>query len=147
MCTRCPIRTYPKPHEAGGGTEEHTNCQAGPFQPSPRPCVLFQWRPMAEASESSVWSPTINAFKITRPEEKFLPNPRQLVMGRCPEAHGLLSSLDLHLCSLTGDVLLAHAKDVFSWQTSEVIQSLLRPSVLRLSYCTPIKSLHHTILR
>lgn len=37
MCTRCPIRTYPKPHEAGGGTEEHTNCQAGPFQPSPRP--------------------------------------------------------------------------------------------------------------
>lgn len=101
---------------------------------------------MAEASERSVWSPTINGFRITQPKEKFLPNPRQPVMGWCPEAHGLLSSLDLHLCSVTGDVLIARAKDMFSWHTSEVIQSLLRPLLLKLSYCMPIKSLHHTIL-
>lgn len=90
--------------------------------------------------------PHKNGLRITQPKEKFLPNPRQPVRGWCPAACELLSSLDLHLCSVTGDVLIACAKDMFSWHRSEVIQSLLRPLLLKLSYCMPIKSLHHTIL-
>ena len=148
MCTKCPIKTFSKPHKPGIITEfaeECMSCQVRPFQVIKFIMVFLQW-PVAEASERSVWSPTINGFRITQPKEKFLPNPRQPVMGWCPEAYGLLSSLDLHLCSVTGDVLIAHAKDMFSWHTSEVIQSLLRPLLLKLSYCMPVKSLHHTIL-
>lgn len=141
---KCPSRSFSKPHKTAIITEfseEHMSSQIRPFQ-----VVSQTHHPPPAAARGRGFrekcvEPTINNTK-----EKFLPNPMQPVMGWCPGAHGLLSSLGLHLCSVSGDVLTAHAKNMFSWHTSEVIQSLLRPLLLKLSYCMPIKSLHHTIL-